>query len=264
MTNISPAQLNREAREVALWQTPYPKPDAATLASLTQLTGESDDQGAGNKAGGDQSILPGLGPLASFGTWESVGSTIVHQAELLSDFNPGSVKFDPVAWENFLKKFSTIPFFLTYVYDYRTASISKVSLEKAVDAVSDLIQSFMTPENFAGVVTSIQKIGQLAMESEGKKEKNSNQQVGVLSRHESKLYLGAVRTSVEMEYKTGKGFEQLHQDISVYRGYGVLDFDKCIRHAETLLRWDRQDVGEWEAQTASEPYKPNDSPAWNH
>ncbi|MCG3754394.1 hypothetical protein [Amycolatopsis sp. Poz14] len=264
MTEISQSHLGREALEIALWQTSYPELEAAARSALQDFDADSNAQGVGNKAAGDNSLLPDLGPLSKFGSWESVGSTIVHRAVTLSGFNPGSEKFDPVAWSVFLQKFSTIPFFLTYTFDNRDASISKTSLKKAVEAVSDLVENIMTPENFQGIVTTIQKIGQLALENEGRKQKNSNQQVGVLSRHQSALYLGAVRTAVEMEYKSGKGYEQLNQTIYVYRGYGVLDFEKCKRHADTLLKWDGQDVDDWEKDTASSSKPPNESPAWKH
>ncbi|HEX6356336.1 hypothetical protein [Actinophytocola sp.] len=263
MTEISQSQLRREAVEIALWQMPSPEPDAATMSALSQFDSGSNDQAVGNNAAGDGSSLPDLGPLSSFGSWESVASTIVHKAETISGFNPGSPNFDPVAWDNFLKKFSTIPFFLTYTYDNRNASISSLSLEKGVEAVSDLIQNLMTPENFQGIVTSIKKMATLALQNKGQSEKNSNQQVGVLSRHASQLYLGAVRTDVAMEYKSGKGYEQLQQTLNIYRGYGVLDFDKCKRNSDKLLGWDGQDVDDWEKGTASASKSPNDSPAWN-
>jgi hypothetical protein len=264
MTKINKSQLHREAVELALWQTPSAKLDAATMAKFAQFDSGSNDQAVGNNAAGDGSSLPDLGPLSSFGSWESVASTIVHKAETLSNFNPGSPNFDPVAWNNFITKFSTIPFYLTYVVDYRQASISSLSLEQGVNAVSDLIQNIMTPDNFNGIVTSIKKMGTLALQNKGQTEKNNNQQVGVLSRHASQLYLGAVRTEVSMTYKSGKGYEQLQQNISVYRGYGVLDFDKCKRNANTLLAWDGQDVNQWAGGTASASLPPNQSPAWGH
>ncbi|MEU5690813.1 hypothetical protein [Actinosynnema sp. NPDC020468] len=263
MTEISQSQLHREAVEIALWEVPSPAPDADTLAELSRLDSGGDDQGVGNKSAGDGSVLPDLGSLSTFGSWESVASTIVHKAVTLSGFNPGTAEFDPVAWGNFLNKFATIPFFLTYTYDNRDTSITKLSLKGAVDAVSDLVENIMTPENFKGILTTIQKIGTLALENKGQTQKNSNQQVGVLSRHASSLYLGAVRTEVAMEYRSGKGYEQLQQSIKVYRGYGVLDFDKCKRNSDTLLNWDGQDVNDWENGTASASKTPNDSPAWN-
>ncbi|MED7949758.1 hypothetical protein [Streptomyces sp. BE303] len=263
MTEISQSQLRREAVEIALWATPSPRPDISKIPELAPRDDTSIDQAVGNNAAGDGTVLPDLGPLSSFGSWESVASTIVHKAESLSGFNPGATDFDIVIWNEYLRKFSTMPFILGFNATNRTASISSLSLDKGVDAVEDLIKNIMTPANFEGVVTAIKKIAQLALENKGKTQKESNQQAGVLSRHEKRLYLGAVRTAVEMEYKSGKGYEQLTQTLTVYRGYGELDFDKCKRSANTLLEWDRRNVDEWVDDTASAPKKPNESPAWN-
>ncbi|GAA1934772.1 hypothetical protein [Kitasatospora viridis] len=263
MIEISQSQLRREAVELALWRTPAPELEVGAIAALALIDSVGKDQAVGNKAAGDGSSLPDLGPLASFGSWESVASTIMHKAESASAFNPESTTFAPAAWSNFLQKFSTIPFFLTYTYDTRTASISALSLEKGVNAVSDLIQNVMTPDDFEGVMTTIRKMATLAIQNEGQAQKKSNQQVGVLSRKAGKLHLAVVRTEVEMEYKSGKGYEQLTQTIDVYRGYGVLDFDKCERNAGTLLKWDHRTVGDWESGTASAPLPPNQSLAWD-
>jgi hypothetical protein len=264
MTTLNKYQLHREAVELAAWQTPSPALPSSARSVLASFDAGSQDQSIGNRSVGDGSQLPSLGSLSSFGSWESVASTIVHKATSLSNFNPGATAFDPVAWSNFLQKFSTVPFLMTYVFDYREASISSLSLGKGVDAVADLIQSFMTPENFSSVVTTIKKMAQLALENKGQTEKNSNQQTGLLSRKSSQLYLGVVRTEVAMQYKSGKGYEQLTQTIRVYRGYGVLDFNKCLRSSDTLLQWDNQDVGDWENNTASASKPPNNSPAWSH
>ncbi|WHT22971.1 hypothetical protein N8J89_18440 [Crossiella sp. CA-258035] len=265
MTEVSQSQLSQEAMRIALWEAPLPELDAATLSALSQLDDKDNTQAVGNKSGGDSSKLPELGPLEpEFKSWESVGSTIVHKAVALSGFNPGSEKFDPVAWEKFLNKFATIPFFLKYTLDYRDAAISKTSLKKAVDAVADLLENIMTKEDFKGIVETMKKIGQLALENEGRKQSNSNQQVGALSRHNGHLYLGAVRTRVEMEYKKSKGHEQLNQGLSVYRGYGDLDFDMCKSQSSKLKTWQRKNVEEWEKDGSSNGKKPNDSPAWDN
>ncbi|MFE4515847.1 hypothetical protein ACFRMQ_16845 [Kitasatospora sp. NPDC056783] len=263
MTEISTSQLHQEELEVELWEAPSPRPDAESMSELQQVYSDSSDQAVGNKAVGDGSALPDLGPLSDFKTWESVACTILHKLETASGFNPGSTVFDPVAWSEYLRKFSTIPFFLTYTSDIRHASISSLSLEKGIDAVSDLVENIMTPTGFQDVVTTIKKIARLAFESEGKTEKTSNLQLGILSRHERGLYLAVVRTAVEMKYKDGKGYEPVQQAIDIYRGYGVLDLDKCKRQAGTLLKWPLWDVNQWENETASAPVPPSESPAWS-
>ncbi|MGY1898385.1 hypothetical protein [Nocardia gipuzkoensis] len=265
MTEISQSQLRQEAVEIALWQMPCPEPDAATMSVLSQFDSGSQDLAVGNSAVSDGSSLPDLGPLKSFKTWESVAATIVNKAYSITNFNPAVTDFDPVSWNNFLYKFSTMPFFQggTFYADNRTAGISSLSLEKGVDAVSDLVLSIVTPGQFDEIVTTIKKIGQLAFQNKGTVEKQTKQQTGLLSCNRGNCYLGAVRTEVNMKYKEGKGYQQLTQDLTLYRGYGVLDFDKCKRSASYLLDWDGQDVSGWVGGTASASMPPNNSPAWN-
>ncbi|MFJ2770534.1 hypothetical protein [Streptomyces sp. NPDC087300] len=265
MPEISQSQYLREAAEIALWETPPPEPSAATKSLLSQFDSASNDQGVGNNSVGDGSTLPDLGKdLSDFGSWESVAATIVHKAESVSGFDPGATTFDLKAWDVFLTKFATNPLCLQYTFDFRKADISSLSLKSAIDAVDDLLKNFMSPENYLGIVESIKKVGQLALSTEGQTEKNSNQQIGCLSVHASKLYLGVIRTTVSMEHKKGKGYEQLTQSLQVYRGYGVLDFDKCKRSADKLLDWDGKDVDDWANGTASASQQPNQSPAWDN
>ncbi|MED7949757.1 hypothetical protein PUR61_10285 [Streptomyces sp. BE20] len=263
MTEINQSQSSREAAEIALWATPSPSPDVSTIPELVTLGAASNDQEVGNKAVGDGSALPDLGPLSSFDSWETVACTIWNKVDELSGFNPKSTDFDPIAWSGFLEKLSTTPLLLGFSSTNRTASISPLSLEKAVETVSDLIKNIMTPANFEDVVTTIKKVAHLAVQNPGKPTKDSNMQVGILSHHAGKLYLAVIRTTVEMEYKKEKkGYEPLAQTFSVYRGYGELDFEKCKRSAGTLLEWNRQDVKDWEGGAAVFPVPPNGSPAW--
>ncbi|WP_370937082.1 hypothetical protein [Amycolatopsis sp. cg13] len=78
------------------------------------------------------------------------------------------------------------------------------------------------------------------------------------------LRLGRLQTAVRMEYKTGKGYEQLNQESTVSRLFGNLDYGLCVRNVETLLAWDRQDVHDWVKGASSSPYPPNHSPAWGN
>lgn len=261
-------QRQQEALQIASWAMPSPMVQYPELAKklkgplASAAFAGTLDKGVGNVFGGDSSLLPDMGPLADFESWESVAATICHRAEKTSGFNPGDTKFDQNAWNEYLRKFSTIPFFLSFTSDSRSASISSLSLEKSVSAVDDLIKSFVTADVFTAVVTSIKKIAQLAIENEGQTQKNNSQQQGVLSRKGSQLYLGTIRTEVTMEYKSGKGYEQLSQSLSIHRAYGVLDFSKCKRNSDLIREWDGRDAEEWGANTASYSKRPNGSPAW--
>ncbi|MFJ9571316.1 hypothetical protein [Streptomyces bacillaris] len=267
MTNISKSQMRREAAETLLWETSTPKLSPA-VKRIFELADEDHALAVGNASDpgsrGDGSKLPDLGVLEPFGTWESVASTILHKTASLSDFNQASTNFNAVAWEAYLHKFATIPYLGSYTSDRREARISSTSLAKAVDAVGDLVQSFMTPENYAGVVTTIKKIGQLAVDNKNQMQTHSNQQVGVLSHFDGRLQVACIRTEVSMTYKQNQGFEQVQQTIEIYRGYGHLDFDKCQRNSASLFSYDGQDVDEWVGETPSSKKPPNDCPAWNN
>ncbi|MEV5887328.1 hypothetical protein AB0L74_32560 [Streptomyces sp. NPDC052020] len=263
MTEISQSQLQREAMELELWKMPPPQPDAATMSKLSQLASKSE-QVTGNQPAGDDDPVPDLGPLQAFKTWDSVASTIWHKAATSTNFQPASTTFDPVAWTAFINKLGTFPMFLRWVTDNRQVVISSTSVSQAVSAVDDLVKNFVTETDYKGILTSLQKMATLAMNNEGQDEKDSQQQAGVISHYQGKLYVGAVRTAVEMRYKKGKGYEQLTQNLSIFRGYGVLDFDGCKRHADELFKWDGQSLSEWAGDSNSANEQPNQSPAWGN
>ncbi|MBD2615534.1 MAG: hypothetical protein RMY62_007740 [Nostoc sp. ZfuVER08] len=263
MTDYAQKQLEwAEALELERWLAPLPPIPLDQLPQREKFADTSEDQGVGNHFGTDGSTIPDLGPLASFGSWASVVATIDRKAQQLSNFNPSDTNFDSQEWADYAYKFSTIPFWLGTAADSREAQVSSLDLTKGVDAVIDLVVSIATPGVVDNIITSIRKIGELAMQNKGATQKQNSQQQGVISIKSSALYASYIRTSVEMVYKSGKGYEQLTQKLSVSRFYGILDFDKCKRSANTILAWDGQDVDEWEKKTSSAPFPPNDSPAW--
>lgn len=214
---IVPIYKNRseyqEAQELATWLTPV-QISPALQNKYQQRDGLGEDQGAGAISGSDGSRLPDLGLLASFDNWLSVASTILYKASTLSGWNPASTTFNADAWNAYLAKVGTIPFFLMTDSKSRDVNISSTSLKATIDAVSDMIQAISTGDLFNGVVTSIQKIATVAVENKGQTQKDNQQTQGVLSVKASNLYVGCFWTSISMEYKSGKGYEQLNQSIS--------------------------------------------------
>ena len=182
----------------------------------------------------------------------------------LSSFQPTNKVFDEFIWQNYAYKFSTMPFLLSKTTQRREVNISSLSLSKAVDAIEDIILTIATQNTYKAVQTSFKKIAQLALDNKTLAQKDNFQQQGVLSVKSSLLYVGYFRTSVEMVYKEGKGYEQLTQKIMIDSFYGSLDFEKCKREANTLLSWDGSDVDEWATNTSSQPFAPNTSPAWSN
>lgn len=195
-----------------------------------------------------------------------MAATILRKAEDSAGFDPSSTEFDLSEWISLEWQFKHIPFLTNIIDDSRYASISALSLSPAIEAVYYSIEfdGVVPMDAFDDIITSIKKIGQLAVQNKGQQEKNSNMQQGVLTVVHGDLRLGLLRTAVQMEYKTGKGYQHLNQEITVSRLNGNLDYDKCKRNADKLLEWDGQDVNDWVNGAASSHYPPNTSPAWDN
>ncbi|NER29980.1 MAG: hypothetical protein F6J89_20760 [Symploca sp. SIO1C4] len=255
-------QLKRyRAIRMAYWLAPLPK---VNFPKKTPIANFSEDQGIGHYFSTDESNLPDLGPLADFGSWESVASTIERQIWQMSGFNPSDTEFDEEKWEQYEHTFLSAPFWLETDSQYEEAEISSLSLKPAVDKVTDMLSSIVSEDTLDAIVTSIKKIAQLAMENKGLEQKDNYKQQGVISIKSGSLYSGFVRTTVAMIYKTGKGYEQLTQDLTIRKLHGSLDFDACKEYSDIIHEWDRHDIGEWTTVANSYPYPPNNSPAWDN
>ncbi|GAA1934765.1 hypothetical protein [Kitasatospora viridis] len=271
MSALSTQQSQREALEIALWAQTRQPPPPELLAKLgllgpdgRALDTSDQETGVGNAYHEDGSGLPALGPLAPFGSWQSVAATILRKTEESAGFDQSSTQFDLFAWVVFASQFQSMPFLVNLVDNTLSASISSLSLGPAIWMVSELLGGLLSSDALTGVINSIKKIGQLAVENKGLQQKNSNVQQGVLTVANGQLRLGLLRTVVQMEYRTGKGYQQLNQQITVSRLFGSLDYDMCIRNAGTLLEWGGRDLDDWLYGTASFPYPPNTSPAWGN
>ncbi|MBC1241025.1 hypothetical protein [Nostoc sp. 2RC] len=251
-----------KAMELARWLTPPPSLKSGLRTKLVINADASWDRGVGNQFGSDGSALPGLGQLSPLGSWASVMATIDRKAQQISGFNPASTSFDDSVWSDYSFQFMTMPFWLFTNQGVKTAQISSLSLQQAVDMVVQMIEPIATSTTTESVITSIKKIGELAMQNEGKAQKQNFQHQGLISVKSGVLYAGFFRAMVGMAYLPNKGYEQLTQLIIVSLSYGILNFAECIGRANDILSWDREDVENWENKTASANFPPNNSPAW--
>lgn len=247
--------------ELQIWLAPVPSLNKLKVMTATG----TEDLGTGNTFGTDGSTLPDLGDLSPLGSWNSVAAVIQRKAQQLAKFDPTITEFNDLTWSTYISTLLTAPFWLSTSQTVLSGvRISPLSLSSAIDAVSDLIEAVATQQTFNTVVTSIKKIATIAMNNEGAEQKDNFQQQGLISVKSSTMSVGFLRTSVQMTYKKGKGYEQLNQNLDIQQGYGILDFDKCKRSYETILSWDSSDVDEWEKDSNSVNAIPNDSPAWNN
>ncbi|WP_428936448.1 hypothetical protein [Streptomyces sp. ACT015] len=269
MSTSNQERSAREALAIVRWTEAGQTPSRAVSAEVErpgphgrELDESNQETGVGNSYGGDGGGLPGLGPLSDFGSWESVAATVLRKTEDSAGFDPSSTSFNRCQWVAFENQFQTMPFLTDITSQSRDTSISSLSLLPAVSTVTQLVGGLVAPDTLADIINSIKKIGQLAVQNEGLQEKDTNMQLGVLTVVDGDLRLGLLRTTVRMEYRTGKGYQQLNQQITVSSLIGSLDFGMCVRNAEALLAWDGQDVNGWVNGTSSSAYPPNTSPAW--
>jgi hypothetical protein len=252
-----------EAIEIARWLTLLPEIDSALLPKTPSfLQGNSLDLGVGNRFGTDGSRFPDLGPLSSMGNWASVGATMDRKAKELAGFDPVSTVFDEWRWYDYAYMFVSLPFWSSSSVQDQEISISSLSLNPAVNAISNRLSVLASQNTINEVITSVQKIATLAMENKGATQKNNFQQQGVISIKSGNMSMGYFRGSVTMTYKSGKGYQQLTQNIGVQQFYGILDFNWCRWFAGLILEWDSMSVSDWETDTSSANKPPNNSPAW--
>lgn len=248
--------------DLKLWLVPAPVTRHGAEARLAQSGGE--DQGTGAVYGSDGSGLPALGPLAHFGSWASVASTIMTAVRNLSFFGSASPLYFAEPWFWFPIKFRLCPFWSANFHsDHRYVSISKLSLKPALDAVVDFVRELGTPALVNEVTNSVKKIGELAVQNRGSTQKDNHQQLGVIAVRSARVYVVCFRISISMEYKSGKGYEQLNQTISLQRSYGILDYSRCIEQASVIDYMDRAPIDDWARDISSGGYRPNQSPAWS-
>jgi hypothetical protein len=266
------ARLIDELNDVTLWQSPptlllaQQEPtllrslaDAQSAAALTQT-----DKAVGHRYGTDLSALPALGSdLQVFGQWPSVASTIYNKLIRMTGFDPSNVDFNSAAFSAFRTKFSTSPFWngLEFNILYRDAALRIRDYRQAVDAIIDLLSVGISTNIVRSIISNIRQIAQLASRNVRTQQKQTIFQNGSLCVTNGKLYVFFLYTNVEMTARQGK-YTVIDQTSRIVRGYGVLDFDFCIRHANSILRYDKKAVDDWEGDAEANDQPPNESEGW--
>jgi len=259
-----------EHSDINLWNTPptLTLPDAQSLrlfanaqmrAALT-----TSDKSVGHRYGTDMSVLPALGnDLEVFGTWPSVAATIYNKLIRMTNFDPSNVDFDAASFTAFKTKFSTCPYWngLEFNILYRDATLRIRDYRQAVDAVIDLLTVGINPNIVQSIINNIKQIAQLASRNVRQQQKQTMFQNGSLCITNGKLYVFFLYNAVQMTAQQGK-YTVIDQNSRIVRGYGVLDFDFCKRHASSILGYDKQSVDAWEGGAAANSQPENTSGGW--
>jgi hypothetical protein len=264
------ARLLDEHNDVNLWQAPpmIVAPEAGALRSFADAQAQAElaytDKAVGHRYGTDQSALPSLGnDLQSFGQWPSVASTIYNKLIRMTNFDPSNVDFNSAVFSAYKTKFSTCPYWngLEFNILYRDATLRIRDYREAVNAVIDLLTVGISANIVQSIVDNIKQIAQLASRNVRQQQKQTIFQNGSLCITNGKLYVFFLYNAVEMTASQGK-YTVIDQSCRIVRGYGVLDFDFCKRHASSILTYDGQSVDAWEGQAAANGQPPNSSDGW--
>jgi hypothetical protein len=260
MTTFDDRFSGQEAQEISTWLEHREPRDIGTIK---RAASGNEDQATGAVSGTDGSSVPALGVLSRFESWSAVASTMLHKAETLSGWNPESVELHEAAWELYLSKVSTLPFFTSTNSRQRDVSISATSLKPIIDALDAMTSASAVRDVFAAIVESVKKVATVAVENRQAEDKRSYLAQGVLSIRDSQLHVAYFVAPALMTYRAGKGYDPATQVLSIRGFSGVLDFGKCQRHAAMLLGWTGITAEEWCRRTTSAAAEPNGSPAWD-
>jgi hypothetical protein len=181
----------------------------------------------------------------------------------MTGFDPSNVDYNSSVFAAFKTKFSTSPYWngIEFNIQYRDATLRARSYREMVDAVFDLIRVGTSPDVRTGIIDSIKRIAELASRNVRTQVKDTLAQNTSLSINNGKLYVFFLYGTVEMTARQTK-YTVLDQQMRVVRGYGVLDFDFCKRHAESLLRYDKKSLEDWENDGAAHNVPENTSEGW--
>ncbi|MFJ7345796.1 hypothetical protein ACIQU3_36635 [Streptomyces sp. NPDC101110] len=181
----------------------------------------------------------------------------------MTSYDPSNVDYNGSVFAAFKTKFSTAPYWngLEFNIQYRDATLRSTDYREMVGAVIDLVGAAVAGDVRVQLIDSIKKIAQLASQDVRSQVKDTLAQNTTLSIHNGRLYVFFLYGTVEMTARRSK-YTVLDQAMRVVRGYGVLDFDFCRRHAESILRYDRKSVEDWENDGAAHKEPENTSPGW--
>lgn len=251
-----------ELHAISLWESPL-HPEA--FRAVEAVAEDTEDKAVGHKYGTDGSglAIPLGDKLKDFGKWESVTSTIYNKLIRMAKFDPSNTEYSSAQFATFRTKFSECPYWNGIEFNIltREAKLKIKSYKAAVDAIFDLLDVGITVKVKNSILGNIKQIAQLASENVEKEQKQSLFQNGSLCVADGRLYIFFLYNFVKMKASKGK-YSVIDQDCLIVRGYGVLDFDFCKRHADSILKYDVQNLADWENEPAGNHEKENESEGW--
>jgi hypothetical protein len=267
---MSEASRLDELHDLISWNTlsAIQLPERGLLREIARADAAQDlrlkDKSVDHYYGTDLSSLPSLGDdLSDFGQWPSVASTLWNKLINMTGFDPSNVDYDGSVFSAFKTKFSTSPYWngLEFNIQYRDATLRVRDYSEMVGAVIDLVRVGVSGDIRAGLIESIKKIAELASRNVRTQVKDTLAQNSTLTVYQGKLYVFFLYGTVSMTARQGK-YTVIDQAMRVVRGYGVLDFDFCKRHADRIHAYEFKNLDDWDHMGAADPVPPNDNDSW--
>jgi len=251
----------QELNELDLWQEPLVRP-----SSLRDVAA-GGDKGVVHVYGTDMSTLPPL-PAAltgqQFNDWPDVISTIWNKTISLAGFNPGTDNYDDPSFQAFKGKFATNPFWngIEFNIQTRESTLRVRDYSGVVNAIIDLVNVGISGDSQQAIINGVKQIAQRLSHTGSGTDKESLAQNSSIIVSNGKIYSLFLYGTIQLTNEQGKWSVRREQTIRVARGYGVLNFGFCGRHADRILSYEGKLLNEWDGMGNADSEPPSTSPGW--
>lgn len=213
------------------------------------------DKAVGHAHGDDGSSLPPLGPeLQTFERWSSVASTLYNKLYQLSGYNPSSTEYSGGLFARLRNSFSTSPFWnIQFSIVAHEVAVSHSSYRPVVEAIQNFCQRVeIAPKIGEQITGNFGQILSLALKQNEMLQKQTLLQNATIAITKGVLHVAFIYTIVAMEMlPEAREYRVSDQSTQLVLGHGVLDYDFCRRHANSILAFDRVSINDWKDMAAA-------------
>lgn len=241
-----------EVHSLALWDS-QARTQVELAASAPRIV--IDDKAVGHAYGDDGSELPPLGrELQTFEHWSSVASTLYNKLYQLSEYNPSSTEYRGDLFARLRNSFSTSPFWnIQFSIVTYGVAVGDSSYRPVVEAIRNFCQRVeIAPEIGKQITGNFGQILSLALKQNEMPKERTLLQNATIAITKGVLHVAFIYAIVAMEMLPGAHeYRVSDQNTQLALGQGVLDYDFCTRHADSILAYDRVSISDWKDMAAA-------------
>jgi hypothetical protein len=251
-----------EVNDLTFWDAPVPENMALAAADETV-----NDKAVAHLYGTDMSSLPPTGSdlsAAGYNDWPDVVSTIWNKTLNLSGYNPASEDYSSSTFQAFKQKFATCPFWNGIYFEirHREATVRVRDYHDIVGSIIDLVTFVASGDLRQAVIGSVKQIAEKLARTGNQNIKDSLGQNGSILVDNGKIYSACIFGTIELSQTEGKWSVTREQKLNIYRGYGVLNFGFCQRHADRIASYEKKIIDDWDNMGNADSSAQNPSPGW--